>query len=621
LKLFLILLFPIVLFASYANELKTKAIDLNLSDHPRWRGMVGYKPAAFGGVKSVIDDRRFFLARDGKTDPQSELLATIDSFFAGSFEGNASLDTRCIFTARWRFLKEALTIDENRLTPVKCEAFEHWYNGVSGDRLILVFPAAYMNNPASVFGHTFLRIDKNDSSNALIGYAINYEAYIPPEESDIMFVFKGLFGGYDGYFSALPYAQKAKEYGDLENRDIWEYELNFTREEIDILLYSAWEFHNFSRDYYFFKENCSFVLLELMEYVKGDIDLTSRFTGFAAPVDTIRALISEPNMLKNAAFRPSRSSRVAALARGGGDRVSDAAYAIAYGKTQPSEAIKTLDRRSAIIALELAMEFVEYLHGKDKIAFEAYKTRLFALMSARSSLGINDAPIKPITPLVRPDQGHLISRAAIGVGYDDEDKPSANARIRVSYHDMVDPSGGFAAGSSINALDLWVQSADDSTRVRKLTLLNMESFTPRNRFFNPISWRFALGWQENPPSLPRNGYGYFKGGAGLAFGFEAIIAYLSADGEAQTGKRLYKERAFYAGGSAGLIVTPFDKLRARFEVKQDYDLADHNEPRTQLKLEASYALETNLALRFEFAGEKLKGSELNEAFIFIDHFF
>ncbi|MDR1450744.1 MAG: DUF4105 domain-containing protein [Helicobacteraceae bacterium] len=592
---------------------------MNLSDRREWRGMVGYKPAPFGGVKSEIDDRRFFLSKEGKTNPQKELLATIDSFFAESFEDNASLDARCIFTARWRFLKEALEIDESRLTSVTCEAFEHWYNGVRGDRLILIFPAAYMNNPASAFGHTFLRIDKNESANALTSYAINYEAFIPPSESDIMFVFKGLFGGYDGYFYALPYAQKAKEYGDLENRDIWEYELNFTTKEIDRLLFRAWELHNFSRDYYFFKENCSFVLLELLEYAKGDIDLTSRFTGFAAPIDTIRAVIGEPNMLKSADFRPARSSRISRMARRGGDVIARSAFEIVRGEIAPNEAISAMDKESAIAALELAMEFAEYLNAEGEIAPDLYKKRLFAIMGARSSLGLSAAPITPITPRVRPDQGHRISRVGAGAGYDK--KPNANFKIRVSYHDMVDPSGDFAAGSSISAGDLWIQSADGATRIRKFTALDMESFAPRDRFFSPISWRFGLGWKDNPPRLARNGYGYFKGGAGLGRGDESAIVYLSADAEAQTGGRLYKERGFYLGASAGAIVTPSEKIRARLEAKQDYDLADRGKPRTTLKLEASCALETNLALRFEFAGEKLDGSELNEAFIFIDYFF
>jgi hypothetical protein len=620
LKLLAPLLFPIVLFAGYMDELKTKAIEQNLSQSAEWLGVVGYKNAAFG-VKSEIDDRRFFLAKNGRTDPQAELLATIESFFAGSFDGNASLDTRCIFVARRNFLKNALPIDESRLAPVQCEAFDHWYNGVSGDRLVLVFPAAYMNNPASVFGHTFLRVDKNESANALISYALNYEASIPEGEGDLAFVYKGLFGGYDGYFSALPYAEKAKTYGDMENRDIWEYELNFSREEIDRLLFRAWELHYFARDYYFFKENCSFVLLELLEYAKGDRDLTSRFTAFAAPVDTVRAIANEPNMLKNAVFRPSRNTRIANMAHNADQAVLDAALSLALGEIAPQEAIAALDNDRAIAALDLAAEFSDYLYAKNETAYESYKKRHFALMVARSSLGISAAPPPLIEPPIRPDLGHLISRLALGAGYDSEAKASANFRLRVSYHDMVDPLGGFAPSAAIGAGDLWLQYANDQARIRRFTLLDMESFAPRNRFFSPISWRFGFGWRDNPPTTPRNGYGFFKGGAGLSWGGERLVGYIGANLEAQGGKKLYKERAFYGGGSIGAIATVSDRLRARFEAKRDYDLADANAPRTTIKLDSAFAIDANLALRLEFSSEKLEKTELNEAFLFIDYFF
>ncbi|MDR1912785.1 MAG: DUF4105 domain-containing protein [Helicobacteraceae bacterium] len=620
-RLFLLLFFPIILFAGYAQELKTKAIELDIANQKEWLAVTGYKSALLGGFENEIDDRRYFLAKDGKTNPQSELLATIDSFFVRGFDGNESLDTRCIYKARWNYLKETLPIDESRLENVACDLFDHWYGGVSGDRLILVFTAAYMNNPASMFGHTFLRVDRNDSVNALTSYAVNYAADMPPDENGFVYSILGLMGGYSGYFSALPYAEKAKEYGNLENRDIWEFDLNFSRKEIDRLLFRAWELSYFARDYYFFKENCSFVLLELLEYAKGDSDFTSRFHGFAAPIDTVRAVINAPDMLKSAVFRPARATRILHLAQSGDKRSVDTALALSYGKISPAEAIAALDKEEAIAAFNLAMEYCEYLNVKNEIDYDQYKASYFALMAARSSLGIARDPPKPIVAPPRPDQGHMISRVALGAGYDNEDKPSVNFRVRPSYHDIVDPLAGYAAGSSISAGDLWIQHADDKTRIRKFTVMNIESFAIRDRFFKPISWRVDLGWRDNPPSLPSGGYGYFKGGAALSWGSQRAIFYLGGDMEAQTGKKLRDDRAFYAGGSAGAILSPSDRLRVRFEAKRDYDLTDDNAARTNVKLDSSYALETNLAVRLEFAGEKRGEAELNEAFLFIDYFF
>jgi hypothetical protein len=77
----------------------------------------------------------------------------------------------------------------------------------------------------------------------------------------------------------MPYYLKVREYSDLENRDIWEYELNLTPEEIDRLLMHAWELGPIHFDYYFFDENCAYHLLGLLEAARPDLTLTEGFAG------------------------------------------------------------------------------------------------------------------------------------------------------------------------------------------------------------------------------------------------------------------------------------------------------------------------------------------------------
>lgn len=50
-------------------------------------------------------------------------------------------------------------------------------------------------------------------------------------------------------------------------RDLWEYRLNLTQDEIDLLLAHLWEIENSSMTYYFFKQNCSYQLAKLLEIV------------------------------------------------------------------------------------------------------------------------------------------------------------------------------------------------------------------------------------------------------------------------------------------------------------------------------------------------------------------
>ena len=99
----------------------------------------------------------------------------------------------------------------------------------------LIFPTAYISSPASMQGHTFLRLDK-DINTPLIANAINYSARTN-ETFGAIFAYKGLFGGYKGLYTMMPYYEKIGEYSDLELRDIWEYRLNFAQKEIDRLSY------------------------------------------------------------------------------------------------------------------------------------------------------------------------------------------------------------------------------------------------------------------------------------------------------------------------------------------------------------------------------------------------
>lgn len=97
-------------------------------------------------------------------------------------------------------------------------------------------------------------------------------------------------GGYPGLFALVPYREKLAEYSRLENRDLWEYKLNLTPEETGRMVEHVWELKQVRFDYYFFDENCSFRLLELMEIARPGIELTEQFPLTAIPTDTVRAV-------------------------------------------------------------------------------------------------------------------------------------------------------------------------------------------------------------------------------------------------------------------------------------------------------------------------------------------
>jgi hypothetical protein len=66
---------------------------------------------------------------------------------------------QCVYPARTRWLKAQLN-----LTDLPPRTAPNSSNGsrMSRHSAVMIFPAAYLNSPSSMFGHTLLRIDQAD---------------------------------------------------------------------------------------------------------------------------------------------------------------------------------------------------------------------------------------------------------------------------------------------------------------------------------------------------------------------------------------------------------------------------------------------------------------------------
>lgn len=69
----------------------------------------------------------------------------------------------------------------------------------------VVFASAYLDNPASLFGHTLLRLDQRDQTERtrLLAHAINYAAD-DSNNHPLLYAFDGIAGGFQGRFEVQP---------------------------------------------------------------------------------------------------------------------------------------------------------------------------------------------------------------------------------------------------------------------------------------------------------------------------------------------------------------------------------------------------------------------------------
>ncbi|MBU5614213.1 DUF4105 domain-containing protein [Geomonas sp. Red51] len=476
---------------AYRDQLIKEAESLRLWERRPWQILLHYKRTLTGGTISRISDPNFFLSPTGRTDPAAELAATLASFFRP--EAPDGEHPICRFPARLAWLSEELAIDPARLTVAVCSEQQEQLRTVDARSAVLVFPVGHINSPASMFGHTLIRIDGPSKSN-LISYAVNYaaDAY---DANGVLYAFKGLTGLYKGYYSLMPYYQKVKEYSDLEHRDMWEYRLKLSREEVDRLLLHALELQRIASDYYFLDENCSYNLLFLIEAARPTLHLSDQTGLLVHPTNTIE-IAQRSGILEEAVYRPSQGARIVKIASLLDDERQQMALELAQGKRAPgSVGTASATEQQKREVLDLAAELVQLRLARKELEQDAYSKLYLKILAERSALGTGSEPDYAVTPPAPPDAGHHTSMAGLGGGVRREVWYAA-LHLQPEFHSLLDPDHGYLKGAQIKFFDTLVDYVPETgrPRLRDLHLLDIVSTAPRDRFFKPFSWKVAAGW-------------------------------------------------------------------------------------------------------------------------------
>lgn len=592
---------------SYLAQLIEQARNQRLAEQREWQLLLHYRARLFGGYESEQDDPGFFLSREGKTNPAAELEATLAQFFSTALVGRSQQPAQCAFIARYHWLKEQLGFDATRLPPLSCDRFDRWYEEFQVQSITLIFPSAFLNNPASMFGHTLFRVDQKGQTEQtrILAYTINYAADVPPD-AGIAYPVRGIFGGYRGYFSTIPYYLKVQEYRDIENRDIWEYRLNFTETQLRRFLMHAWELGNAYFDYFFFKENCSYHLLALLDYADPTLRLTDEFLFWTVPADTVRLIASKPGLVSEIAYRPSRSNVI----RRKRESLPSGERDLAHRITQDLGALSSPDfarmgpARKAFL-LDLASDYLRYRIDTTDSPPPELKERNRAVLTARSQLRIPSEPFTVVPFAKQPELGHKTSRAAVGAGWRNDDT-FEEVTVRAGYHDLLDPEVGYTPDAQIEIASITARHYNraDQTRIERATLANVLSLSPIDSVFHAPSWKINVGMQtirHRDCQLCSNGI--INGGIGGAIESRLLrreVLFAFAEAEANY-SRAYEERhRVGGGGTAGMLadVTERWKVMATGTYLK-YALGDKSDD-IRWFVGSRYTLTRNWALRLEY---------------------
>ena len=556
-----------------------------------WISLGHYETAKLGGWRSYISDKKFFLAPDGNEHPDRELTATLQALYGPAKAGQQH--AQCVYPARTRWLKAQLNLTD--LPAVNCSDFTQWFKDVSPHSAVMIFPAAYLNSPSSMFGHTLLRIDQADvqsDKTALLSYAINFGAYIEGSDNSLLYAWKGLMGGYPGLFALVPYQEKLSEYRSLENRDLWEYRLNLSQAETERMVEHVWELKQIQFDYFFFDENCSYRLLELLQVARPSLRLTEQFPLTAIPTDTVKA-VKEAGLVESIQYRPSRERELLSRAEPLSDDEQQWVLKVSADQQQlQAPSFKALPRERQALIIDAAYRLERYrANGQERDPQRAQRS--FELLRA---INQNPAPELAIPQPGLPEDGHQSRTWQAGLGTRG-DRAFGEYGLRMAYHDLNDNAESFPLGAQIEILQLKLRQYEGNDwQVQQLDLATIRSLTPRNELLQPLSWQVTGGLERVPGKHDDETLvSHVNGGAGGTWALgDDVLGFALGTVRVEHNNDFAQFIAPAAGFNSGVLwKTPLGNLS--LEAKGDYFV--NGEVRRSLSLNQQWELSRNLGLR------------------------
>jgi len=556
-----------------------------------WISLGHYETAKLGGWRSYVSDRKFFLAPDGNEHPDHELAATVQALYAPASLGEQH--AQCVYPARTRWLKAQLNLTD--LPAPDCAEFKKWFKDVSPHSAVMIFPAAYLNSPSSMFGHTLLRIDQADvqaDKTSLLSYAINFGAYIEGSDNSILYAWKGLMGGYPGLFALVPYQEKLSEYRSLENRDLWEYRLNLTQAETARMVEHVWELKQIQFDYFFFDENCSYRLLELLQVARPSLRLTEQFPLTAIPTDTVKA-VKEAGLVESIEYRPSRERELLSRAQPlSSDEQQWVLKVSADQQVLQDPTFKALPRDRQALIIDAAYRLERYrANGQERDPQRAQRS--FELLRA---INKNPAAELQIPQPGLPEDGHESRTWQAGIGTRG-DRAFGEYGLRMAYHDLNDNAESFPLGAQIEILQMKLRQYEGNQwQFQQLDLATIRSLTPRNELLQPLSWQVTGGLERVPGKHDdENLVSHVNGGGGGTWALGDEVLGFALGTVRVEHNNDFAEFVSPAGGfNTGVLwKNPLGNLS--LEAKGDYFF--NGEVRRSLSLNQQWELSRNLGLR------------------------
>ena len=587
------------------NQLKEIAHSLY------WLRLGHYKKDIFSGYTSQIDSKLFFFSSDGKHDPLEELKASLKAFDMRIGEVPLKDHPQCRFPERYRYLKKKLNL---QTTNIHCSEYRSWIDSLSPHSATLIYAGSYPTNPASIFGHTFLRITSNKSSRLQKGsesnkrvdfldYALSYAANANASMG-LIYAFKGIFGGYQGLYTLEPYYMKVNEYNLGESRDLWEFKLDINQEQTARMISHMWElYQNSYFDYFFFDENCSYHILTLLEVARTDWDLSDQIHLYVSPIESVK-ILDRVGAIKKVKHRPSLYKEMIKKVDSLSPNQKNQFNQIVKYEIAPIADSAILEA----VSTYLFYQKQEQYNKLDKKQSKLYRQTLITRSQIKNK-NISTPDTGDYKREISPLASHSSMQIGLSSGLEEGDR-FQQLKFRLAVHDQLNKGVGFARFSKIEVFKGQAryydeQEGSDRYSLERLDFFRLTSLLPMTSFEKNISWQASLSYYKPKDLSNFNSNAFlFDGSIGNTITpfSEANAIYYLVGAKIEEHHRFKNKFRFGPTITLGTIWNNSKSYNASFHLKLYSDLLQDDRQKYYLEyqLGQAYLLTTDLDIRCYF---------------------
>lgn len=547
---------------------------------------------------SFVENEEFFLSGNGRENPKNEFLSAVRIFNQRDNQEKCMFPARFLYLQRKGFVNGALD---------DCQDYQKFLADVLPKAVTLLFTNAYMSNPSSLFGHTLFRIDTNRKGTQLLAHGANFGADTG-DETGVLYALKGLWGGYYGTFGIKPYYDVINLYNNIENRDIWEYELNLSDDELELFTAHMWEMQRAKIRYYFLSRNCSYVLLLMLDAVRPELQISQKFEGYTVPLATLKAVNEVPGLVKNVNYRPSRQSKLKYRAQQMNARQYDTFIDIIHDNKID---FTNLNEEEQADVLETAYQYVQYKYVDGDLELADYRKKSLKLLMARSKIANQRQYFDELKEGENPVDAHKAKQVALTFG-NRNGESFQEISFKPVYNSLLDDSYGLLFGAEINLLDGKIRHYDSRNKwvLNELNLLSIKSLAGADAMFAPLSYDIKFGYRElfDAKTGEDSGAAVLETGVGqsYALGKHTLLYAMSVPNLAYGGG--LHDNGYLGIGLKGGVYYNSGKVRLNLNAMQNFTTSDAARGQTY-QAEGAYGLTRDVML---YAGYKMFNSKYHD---------